>query len=132
MLALMKIMAIFIALFLLTVTGITINKADPNTMKDLTQPTDLLPSILRQSDEKKEEQLSIFNLAAEEFSLRPSEPCLCSANDVKQALAPFNGPDPPFLAAYRGGKAQIINLADQISDVGACRLADGNLMCEKP
>ena len=100
MLDLIKLIAVSSTFFLLTVTGITINKADLNTMKDLTQPTDSLPpSILRHSDENKEDQLSIVNLAAEEFILRPYEPCLCSANDVKQALAPFNGPDPPFLAA---------------------------------
>ena len=50
-------------------------------------------------------------------------------NDVKQTLAPFKGPDPPFLPAFLGGKAQIITLPDQNSDSVACRLADGTLMC---
>ncbi len=71
----------------------------------------------------------MVDFSADEFNLRPSKPCECSVNDLKQALAPFNGPDPPFLPAYCGSKAQTIKLPDQIPDSAACRHADGTSMC---
>jgi hypothetical protein len=110
----------------------TIKNSDRNAMEDITQPTESRSSILRHLAENKEEQPTVVNLAAEEFSLRPPDPCLCSANDIKKALALFNGSNPPFLPAYYGGKAQIITLPDQISDRAACRLADGTSLCGRP
>jgi hypothetical protein len=76
-------------------------------------------------EEKKEKKPTVVEFSAGELSLKPPEPCECSANDLKQALAQLNGPDPPFLPAYRGSKAQIIKLPDQIPDSAACRRADG-------
>ncbi len=51
--------------------------------------------------------------------------------DVKQALALFYGPNPPFVPAYRDGKAQTIKLPDQVSDEVTCRRADGTSACER-
>jgi hypothetical protein len=48
---------------------------------------------------------------------------------MKQALAPFNGPDPPFLPANRNSKAQTIKLQDENLDSATCRRADGTSMC---
>ena len=48
-------------------------------------------------------QPTVVNFALQEF--KPLEPCRCSVDEVKQILAPFNGPNPPFLPAYRGSKA---------------------------
>ena len=87
---------------------------------------------MRHLSDKNEEKPTAVNFAADEFSLRPPDPCQCSAHDVKQALAPFNRPEPPFLPAYRGGKAQIITLPDQITDSAACRHADSTSVCGRP
>ena len=71
----------------------------------------------------------MIDFSAYEISLGPSEPCDCSAKDVKQALAPFNGPNQAFVPAYRAGKAQTIKLPDQVSDEVTCRRADGTSVC---
>ncbi len=71
----------------------------------------------------------MVNFSADEILLGPSEPCQCSTKDVKHALAPLNGPEPPFVPAYRDGKAQTIKLPDQASDGVTCRRADGISAC---
>jgi len=60
-----------------------------------------LASSLHELVDKKEQKPA--NFTPTEINLSP--PCECSANDLKRALSPFNGPDPPFLPAYIGGKA---------------------------
>ena len=110
-------------------TAMTIKHADHNIIEDLPEPTDSRPSLLRDLAEKKKEQPTIVDFAADEFSLRTPKPCECIANEIKKTLAPFNGPDPPILSTYRGGKPQIITFIHQISDSVACRRADGNSMC---
>jgi len=122
-------MAVFCALLTVVATAMTIKNADRNTIENITEPTDSRSSILRHLADKNEEKPTVVNFTAEKISLRPPDPCQCSANDVKEALALFNGSEPPFLPAYRGGKAQIITLPDQITDSAACRHADGTSMC---
>ncbi len=61
----------------------------------------------------------------------PPDPCRCGVIDLKQTLAPLNGPNPPFLPAYRTGKAQIFTLFSQNTDSAACGLADGTSKCER-
>ena len=87
---------------------------------------------MRDLAENKEEQTTLVGFAADEFSLIAPKPCECSANEVKKTLAPFNGPDPPILSAYRGGEAQIITLINQISDSVACKRNDETSVCGRP
>ena len=101
-------------------------------MEDLTESTDSRSSILRHLADKNKKQPTAVNFAAEKFGLRPPDPCQCNANDVKQTLALFNRPNPPFLPAYRGGKAKIITLPDHITESAACRRIDGTSMCVRP
>jgi hypothetical protein len=61
-----------------------------------------------------------------------STPQICECDNLIHTLAPFNRPDPLFLPSYLDGKAQIITLLVEISDIAACRLADGTSMCGKP
>ena len=105
MLSRLKRAALFAALLLAVATGTTIQNADPNTVKDLIELTYSNSSTLSHQAGKKEEKTTGVHFSAEEISLGTQEPCECTAKDVKQALAPFNGPDPPFLPAYRNGKA---------------------------
>jgi hypothetical protein len=58
--------------------------------------------------------------------------CHCSADDFKQTLVPFNGPDPPFLLAHADGDAQTVTFSDQIAVSDAFRLSDGTSMCGQP
>ena len=132
MFLLFKLLATFATLIILIAKAMNIKHSDPNTTEYLTELIDSRPSLLRLLAEKKEEQPNLVNSTADDFSIRPPEPCDCSANEFKKALAPSNGPDPPFFSAYRGGMAQIITLPNQISDIAACRRADGTLMCEIP
>ena len=113
-------------------TAMTIKHADQNIIEDLPEPTDSRPSLLRDLAEKKKEQPTLVDLANDEFSLRTPKPCECIANEIKKTLTLFNGPDPPILSAYRGGKAKIITLLNQISDSVACRHADGTSMFGRP
>ena len=124
-----SLIAVFCALLIVIATAMTIKNADQNTIENITELTDLRSSILRHLADKNEEKLTVFNLTAEKFSLRTPDSCHCSANYVKDALALFNGSDPPFLPAYRGGKAQIITLPEKITDIAACRHADGTSVC---
>jgi hypothetical protein len=82
-------------------------------------------------EEDKEKKPTMVNFSSRKFSLKPQKPCECSVKDLKQALAPFNGPDPLFLPAYRGSMAQTIKLPDQIPESAACTRADGTSMCER-
>ena len=116
----------------LTAQIATVKHTEQNTIQDLQEPTDSRPSLLRDLAEKKEEHPTLIDFAADEFSLIAPKPCECSANEVKKTLAPFNGPDPPILSAYRGGEAQIITLHHQISDSVACKRDDGTSVCGRP
>jgi hypothetical protein len=116
---------VFCALIIVIATAITIEITDPNTTKDFAELTHSNSNILRLLEEVKEKKPTMVDFLAGEFSLKPPSPCKCSLNDLKQALAPFNGPDPPFLPAYRNSKAQNIKLQDEIPDSTACRRADG-------
>jgi hypothetical protein len=131
MLARFKRMAIA-ALLIMAATGITIKKADPNSIKNFAEQTNSRSSLLRHFEGKNEEKPTVVNFDKEESSLRLPEPCLCRLNDLKQTLATFNGPNLIYSPTYRGGKAQILTLPVQISDSLACRLADGSLMCGQP
>ena len=105
MLSQFKRAALIAALLLAVAIGTTIKNADLSTIKDLIELTYSNSTTPSHQAGKKEEKTTGDHLYAEEISLWPQEPCECSAKDVKQALAPFNGPDPPFLPAYRDGKA---------------------------
>ena len=129
MLSRFKLVALFTALLLAVVIGTTIKNADPKIIKDLIELTYSNSSTISQQARNKEENPTEVDFSAYEISLGPSEPCNCSAKDVKQALAPFNGPNPPFLPAFRDGKAQTIKLPDQVSDKETCRRADGTSVC---
>jgi hypothetical protein len=124
-----KLMALFAALILAVAIGTTINNADPDTIKDFLELTYSNSSTLSHQAGKKEEKPTVVDFSADEIHLGPSEQCECSTEDVKKALAPFNGPEPPFLPAYRDGKAQTIKLLDQASDGVNCRRADGTSAC---
>ena len=63
-----KLMAFFTALIAVFATAITIRHADKNTIKDLTEQTDSNPSLLRLLAEKKEENSTVVNFAADGFS----------------------------------------------------------------
>jgi hypothetical protein len=71
----------------------------------------------------------VVNFSDDEIRLGASEPCQCSTKDVKHALAILNGPEPPFVPAYRDGKAQTIKLPDQAYDGVTCRRAQGVSAC---
>ena len=129
MLSRFKLMAFFGALLLAVAIETTIKNAEPSTIKDLLKLTYSNSRTLSHQAGKKEEKTIGVDFSADEIRLGPSEPCECSAKDIKQALAPFNGPDPPFEPAYRDGKAQTIKLPDQISDGVTCRRADGTSAC---
>ncbi len=124
-------MVLLAALLILIAKAMKIKHSYPKTTETLTNLIDSRPSLLRLLAEKKEEQPTLVNCAADEFSLRLLEPCDCSANGFKKALAPSNGPKLPFFSAYRGGMAHIITLPNHISDSAACRRDDGTLMCEE-
>ena len=119
------LLMVFCALILIITTAITINILHLNTTEDFTELTHSNSSILRLLEEEKGKKPTVVNFFAGEFGLRHPKPCEFSADDLKQALASFNGPDPPFLPAYRNSKAQTINFPDQISDSAAYRRADG-------
>ncbi len=120
---------VFCALITLVTTALPIKISEPNTTENFTDLTHSISSIIRILKEEKEKKPTVVDFSAGEFNLRPPNPCECNANNLEQALASFKRPDPPFLYAYRGGKAQIINLPDQILDSAACRRADGTSMC---
>ena len=71
----------------------------------------------------------MVDFSADKIRLGPPEPCECSTKDVKPALAPLTGPEPPFVPAYRDGKAQTIKLPDQASDRVTCKRADSTSAC---
>ncbi len=85
-------MVLFAALLILIAKAMKIKHSDPNTTETLTKLIDSRPSRLRLLAEKKEEQPTLVNYAADEFSLRILEPCDCSANGFKKAITPSNGP----------------------------------------
>ena len=103
---------VFCMLIIVITTAITIKISDLNITEDFTEVTHSNFSIPRHLEEVKEKKLTVVDFYDGEFNLRPAKPCECSVNDLKQALALFNGPDSPFLPAYRGSKAQTINLPD--------------------
>ena len=92
-------------LFLLTdAAGITINNSHIDTVENLTQVTGSVSGEPKKLAEKGEQSLSTNNLSGDKFYL-PPEPCRCSVNELKQLLAPLNGPGPLYLPAYRGFEA---------------------------
>ena len=123
------LLMVFCALIILITTALTMKISDPNTTEDITDLTRSNSSILRLLEEEKEKKPTVVDFSAGEFNLRPPKPCECSANDLKQTLTSFKGPDPPFLPAYCGSKAQTIKFPDQIPDSAACRRAEGTSMC---
>jgi hypothetical protein len=68
-------MVVFSALLKVVAAAMKIKNADRNTMEDLTEPTDSRSSILRHLADKNKKQPTAVNFAAEEFSLRPPDPC---------------------------------------------------------
>ena len=100
-----KLMALLAALIILIIKVMTIKIKDQNAIEDHTKPTASHMSLLPHLAQKNEEKFTSVKFAADEFSLKPPKPCECSANELKKALAKSNGPDPPFLPAYHGGKA---------------------------
>ena len=58
----------FAALISVIATTMAIRHEDQNTIKDLTEQTDSNPSLLRLLAEKKEENSTVVNFAADGFS----------------------------------------------------------------
>ncbi len=129
MLSRFKLITLIAALLIAVAIGKTIKNADPSTIKDLIELTYSKSSSLSHQAGNKGEKTSEVDFSAEKNSIGSSELCECSAKDVKQALAPFNGPEPPFVPAYCDGNAQTIKLPDQVSDGLTCKRTDGTSAC---
>ena len=69
------LMVVFSALLIVIAAAMKIKNADRNTMEDLTEPTDSRSGILRHLADKNKKQPTAVNFTAEEFSLRPPDPC---------------------------------------------------------
>jgi hypothetical protein len=86
---------------LITLAESTFTYSGISQAKDLAEGASLVSGTLRLPFEKPEEISATKDFETDEFYLA-DDPCRCSANDLRQLLAPFNGPGLSFLPAYHG------------------------------